>query len=763
MNRKKSTKIKRRMWDVADMEEALAAVRRREMSIRQASRTFSVPLTTLSDRVAGRVTRETPGPDPVLTKAEENRLAMWILSMNSIGHGPTRVQVCEMVKQILDANKRPNPFIDNLPGRGWHASFLKRHPEVKDSYHKSSNPSTPTSSKKLEKWFREYQETISRLGLDDKPHLIWNCGETSFPFEPDLEWAVTPASSRFHEGDKDGANGKGKKKIATLCAISAAGAVTPPSHIYQKSKWDQRSAVPCTYFMRHSSGWTDSHLFQLWLTEHFAEHAPNERPILILFDGHSSFIDKSTRAKALDNEIEFLCLPPHLVRQPIDVGLFNPLKMNWWRSVEDFKAERGGKKFHAKTFINIFKTSWEDTVRLGDIFEGFRSTGIFPPEKELLGTVKRERLSSLRKGGSPLRVPELFISNSVVLRALEEAMPAIQVELFEKRYSVGFQGKDPLYYTWKNLKMKVCSSQEEEEEESEEDSSGSSSSSDGESSNDERDEEGDNPRFTSQKPPVIPIALETAAYEEVQSQSYNNVIRLKRKRKQKHISRYDDDGNAEVDGGGGERLGENFDHMIMDTGSPTSPHNYLQLTSMNSLEYGTDSDRCVISSQEVPSVEETVIPLGTEPQHEEVVVTDGTILPSSSAASNGLNLDSPPSTSVVPTVQSVTQNGGQVGAPSSDICVIPVALEVHETLVVRQHAVCETSSQPASVSNSTITATENEAADALVTVSMLDPESLKILDGAIEVASDVEVMSTEPQATINGNAEDEQGSSSKIS
>ena len=48
------------------------------------------------------------------SRNEQNRI--WI----------TRRQVCDMVKKILDKVGRPNPFVNNRPGKDWWYSFVSR-------------------------------------------------------------------------------------------------------------------------------------------------------------------------------------------------------------------------------------------------------------------------------------------------------------------------------------------------------------------------------------------------------------------------------------------------------------------------------------------------------------------------------------------------------------------------------------------------------------------------------------------------------------
>lgn len=709
------------------MGEALEAVHNKKMSIRQASRTFHVPLTTLSDRVSGRVTRETPGPDPVLTKAEESRLAEWILSMNNIGHGPTRVQICETVKQILDMNKRSNPFIDNLPGRGWYASFLKRHPEVRESYRSSTSSSTPTSRKKLDKWFKEYQETVDRLGIGSKPHLIWNCGELILPLEPDMEWATNSVSGLF-QGEKGGSK-RNKKSISTLCAISAAGAVMPPSHLFQKLHRNSGDGVPCTFYMHHALGRMDPQLFQVWLTGHFTEHAPSERPILILFDGLFSFIDRATKAVALENEIELMCLPPHLVQQPINEGLFTSLKIDWLRNVEDFKSEKQQKKTRIKHFSSLFRKTWEDSVRLCNIFDGFRNTGVFPQNRDLVG-ISQKQLAP--KVSSYNTIPNLLVSKMAVLKTLEESMPAIQVDLFEKRFSRGFQSPDPLYSTWRNLRLQVHLPTEEESESSSE----SSSSSDEDSCSDDEggDTEGGALEIIT---PVVPQNIETAAYEEVQSQSYHSVIQIKRRRKEAQSSRCGEEAssNGHIGRFEPENVEGRYIKMIdKDGATDLTPVAVSVSPSVAQVEAAQVSDESHLMSNQSVSSNENVT-METDSNSLSPHDTNATSFqPSAAKQAEDLQISLELQEEKSPKQEMYNGRSQAAMIPVME----PSPIQLGGTSEIKQNGRLHFSNSV----TSSITATENEAVSALVTVSMVDPASLKGLDGSFDVASAVEVESS---------------------
>ena len=78
-------------------------------------------------------------------------------------------------------------------------------------------------------------------------------------------------------------------------------------------------------------------IFAKWFHFHFLKHAPSERPILILLDGHlSHYRPKVIREAALAGVI--LCLAPNITHlaQPLDVTPFHSLKSHRYNPYDQY-------------------------------------------------------------------------------------------------------------------------------------------------------------------------------------------------------------------------------------------------------------------------------------------------------------------------------------------------------------------------------------------------------------------------------------------
>ena len=82
--------------------------------------------------------------------------------------------------------------------------------------------------------------------------------------------------------------------------------------------------------------------------------------MLLVLDGHSSHISFEDRELAIENGVHMLKLPPHLTHllQPLDVGVFKPMKANWYSAVADFtRRERRG--LTKRDFPEVLSTVWK--------------------------------------------------------------------------------------------------------------------------------------------------------------------------------------------------------------------------------------------------------------------------------------------------------------------------------------------------------------------------------------------------------------------
>jgi hypothetical protein len=117
-----SKKEKRSIYGYSenDMTEALIHIRA-GMAMREASRLFSVPRSTLQDRLSGRrpESARKMGPKTVLTTTEELSIVKWLVDLAKCGFARKPDELLRTVQKIVLSDGRTTPFTDGLPGRSW--------------------------------------------------------------------------------------------------------------------------------------------------------------------------------------------------------------------------------------------------------------------------------------------------------------------------------------------------------------------------------------------------------------------------------------------------------------------------------------------------------------------------------------------------------------------------------------------------------------------------------------------------------------------
>ena len=421
---------------------------------------YDIPRSTIHNYITGKSNvGATKDPNTILTSDEEQQLVEWALHMAQIGYGQTRRQICEMVKRIMDQTKRPNPFTNNRPGKDWWYAFLRRHPKLAMRQPQPLEAARAVSCTPavLDRWFAEFEQFLLQYDLYDKPHRIWNCDESGFPLCPKTGKVLTTQGIRnvYH------VTGNGKEQVTTLCAVSAAGGVIPPMHVFPGERFTYNpleGGIDGAYCGKSSNGWMTQELFFGWISGHFAIKISPERPVCLLVDGHSSHIDLDVSNFCRANGILLYCLPPHTthVLQPLDVGFFSPLKRSWHVAVTEYQQSEG-KPVNKWSFAKVFKTAYHSVVKLSTIVNDFKACGIY---RHAINTKKlmpaevyqKTECSSSDEACSSSYKPSVGASKLALL-ALEEELDQSTMDCFKRRYKEGYDvADDVLYNTWRKLK-----------------------------------------------------------------------------------------------------------------------------------------------------------------------------------------------------------------------------------------------------------------------------------------------------------------------
>ena len=100
----------------------------------------------------------------------------------------------------------------------------------------------------------------------------------------------------------------------------------------------------------------------------------------LLLDGHSTHYQPQVVRFAMEHNCIILCLPPHTTHesQPLDVGVFAPLKVHWSKVYHDFYWKHPGKIVTKFNFNALFAEAWYGGVTTANIMAGYRRAGVYP-------------------------------------------------------------------------------------------------------------------------------------------------------------------------------------------------------------------------------------------------------------------------------------------------------------------------------------------------------------------------------------------------
>jgi len=129
------------------------------MSLCEASQTFSIPKSTLSDNLQGKSEIGCKSGTPtVLSENEETLLAEWIQEMAKRGFGRTREELLDTVHIILKQDGRPSPFTNSRPGKDWCYGFLKGHPGISTrAPQQLAKVWAVITPQRVDEWFRDFK------------------------------------------------------------------------------------------------------------------------------------------------------------------------------------------------------------------------------------------------------------------------------------------------------------------------------------------------------------------------------------------------------------------------------------------------------------------------------------------------------------------------------------------------------------------------------------------------------------------------------
>ena len=377
-------------WKPENMQRAILEVKAGYSSLRKAAQKYSVPSSTLSDRVRGKVKEDGVwGSKPKLSFNDEKLLIENAKERASLGIGYSKYNFMQAASAI--AKSKSLPFKKENPSEMWwrrlkkrHSSFSLRSPEAT-----ASNRHSAMTKERIEKFFLALGRVVEDNNL--QPDHIWIMDETG------MTLAHKPGKIVAEKGAKTvHAKCSTMRQLVTVIACANASGTTIPPHFIipgktkrslngYDSEYLQKTQINNANISLSESGWTKDGIGRLWFESTFLPSIGQHRPQLLVCDGHSSHNNVEFIELARKENIIIVELPSHTSHwtQPLDRSFFKSLKNRWNAEVSSFTQITGLPVGHAH-FFRLFSKAWESASQPSVIQNGFKATGIFPFNPEAI-------------------------------------------------------------------------------------------------------------------------------------------------------------------------------------------------------------------------------------------------------------------------------------------------------------------------------------------------------------------------------------------
>lgn len=348
-----------------DVDNAINEYQNTQISIYVAAKKYDIPVTTLFDKIKANHVLKIGRPQAIALD-QEQVLANGHAVMEKWGFGLSRKETLELVANYVTKNNLITPFPNNEPGPDWFLNFKKRHRlSIKKAQPVEHSRKKMTDPFVIHEYFEMLHNTLVELNLFDKSHLIWNLDETSLCLDP----TKTKVVGAINKPCSRTTFGSGRENVTVLVAASAAGQKISPLIIFKgKNIWNQWMADSNHYdfelaYAASPKGWIEGPIFLNYLKNVLFPSLGTERPVLIIYDGHSTHVNLDVVHLAIQNDITILKLPPHTshLLQPLDVAVFKSFKCKWDEKLVAWQRHNVGTKMPKNVFAQTFGDTWQET------------------------------------------------------------------------------------------------------------------------------------------------------------------------------------------------------------------------------------------------------------------------------------------------------------------------------------------------------------------------------------------------------------------
>ena len=297
-----------------------------------------------------------------------------------------------MVKNMMDADGRKTPFVDNMPGKRWFRSYLVRNPRLVVYFEHKRKAKKVIRSETLEKWFSMFKAHLQErncFSILEFPDRMWHLEELSFGLGKDGHRVQGFRIKSSFTGGRT--TDPLKAQITTLLGVSASGIYSPPMFCYPGKDLPEGLSQPSDgseCFMESGQrGRIDGEVFLDWLKEHFHPFLVKRGvhfPVLVLVDGSSTYMQGATvrLEQFCDEKGIILFRRPTESSQlvnPMGLGVRSLLKDAYLQEVKSWRREHPCQFVSSSSFHDVFLDALAAIAKKPELAQlGFWCAGLFP-------------------------------------------------------------------------------------------------------------------------------------------------------------------------------------------------------------------------------------------------------------------------------------------------------------------------------------------------------------------------------------------------
>ncbi|KAJ8935213.1 hypothetical protein NQ318_017129 [Aromia moschata] len=339
-------------WSQESMKKACDAVISGKMGLRQAAVTYSVPKSSLFDKVNAlrsgqEVTLDTKLGRFTQTFNSEHETALvdHVKDLSSRLMPLSRKEFLQLTFQLAEKLKIPHRFskTKKMAGKDFYQAFMSRHPDrsLRTPESTSLMRCVGFNRPQVERFFNGLSLLMEKFKF--QPYNIYNCDET--------------AASTVQKHAKV-LSEKGQRQVGKITSA-------------------ERESV----LEAQPNGWMNADLFLKWMG-HFIKYAnpSKERPVLLVLDGHASHKDLRVITFAREHNIHMISTPPHTTHklQPLDRTFMKPFKDAYYEACGLWMRKNPGARITEYEIAGLVNTAFTKVSRNAIAQKGFECTGIVP-------------------------------------------------------------------------------------------------------------------------------------------------------------------------------------------------------------------------------------------------------------------------------------------------------------------------------------------------------------------------------------------------